>query len=1079
LSLSWAISVVQGFSATAGKKQKLRPISSFAPASKSNVLITTRYSGGGAIPARANSTLYQSPAISIKYSMTCSDINPQAGNVIQHDQIGDTWYDCQQHGSMGRMISVTSGGYRHFSWTYTDGPYPGVARGVYANCKDPSGGYLGVATVAYSATTKPGYCNQTHLHTGHSLVIYHEIGPPTTKRASMISKGSVVCGGFFTMHWDIPDSITGCSSGEPGMWPKAEVLYDDASGRDYIHIVLIEGKTLGGRSAMVAYERCYFGTDDSVICEAYNSGTKRYAIKNDVPGPGSLAPISHFDSSCNITPVLAVSPVSRRVAIVFLKPADPNGSCLYGSDVCYIESMNNGDDWISGSPWPPPEGNITHYGITGNERAYNDLNVCYDFQDSLHLVYVTCGFDSALLDYYDPEVARLYHWSKKDGVTMITSAIWGGTAPGENNANIAKMSISAQDPIYHPGGDSVYLFCIWTQFDPGDTSVSGYGNGDIYGCVSNNGGMTWDGVSNLTHTKTPDCVPGACLSEHWSSLAANMYNGDLHIQYICDRDPGTALPNLDPGSTWHDNPVMYLDLGWGHSSYCRIDYRIDDPPGWYNPPLKVIPGGFRNLIFKLFNSGTANCVYSVSSDDPCIQVNVPNTNLPPGDSASVTVIIDGSGTCISTFIDGNVILTTNEGGGRIDSLPVQAVVANAYYECPQDPQTVDSLDNGVLTIYLNANGQERMHDVSALASGDTFDVFLNGGTIVATTRDKDTLVGRYMGGNDQHNLAGEKLYINELPSKDFRVVYTWSVFMHDFDPPVDVKWYWWELSQEIVFFKPTASDDLKHTVIKFVTVERHDPPIWWPEHPAFVSYDNTYIGMAMDIDCPNDTLGTESGRNLAGYDSTNNIAWQKGFGRAGEHPQYDNYYAGIALAQGKQLGEDLVPYGAFNVKNHQYLYPRSPWGWKDQELYQLSAASGYHIQDPDSLLDRSQVFTARKIDAGSNPKARSSFTLIEAIAPANPKEDLAQLQQFIAEARSFVQNQPVILCGDINNSGSCELGDVVSLISYLYKSGPPPTVGPLLRADGNTSGQVELGDVVTLISYLYKNGPAPLCPGIW
>jgi len=52
-------------------------------------------------------------------------------------------------------------------------------------------------------------------------------------------------------------------------------------------------------------------------------------------------------------------------------------------------------------------------------------------------------------------------------------------------------------------------------------------------------------------------------------------------------------------------------------------------------------------------------------------------------------------------------------------------------------------------------------------------------------------------------------------------------------------------------------------------------------------------------------------------------------------------------------------------------------------------------------------------------------------------------------------------------------GDVVYLITYLYKSGSAPN--PLLAGDANCSGEVELGDVVYLITYLYKAGPPPSC----
>ena len=65
------------------------------------------------------------------------------------------------------------------------------------------------------------------------------------------------------------------------------------------------------------------------------------------------------------------------------------------------------------------------------------------------------------------------------------------------------------------------------------------------------------------------------------------------------------------------------------------------------------------------------------------------------------------------------------------------------------------------------------------------------------------------------------------------------------------------------------------------------------------------------------------------------------------------------------------------------------------------------------------------------------------------------------------------LRGDANGSGLIELGDVVYLITYLYKNGPAPN--PLLAGDANCSGEVELGDVVYLITYLYKAGPPPSC----
>jgi hypothetical protein len=72
------------------------------------------------------------------------------------------------------------------------------------------------------------------------------------------------------------------------------------------------------------------------------------------------------------------------------------------------------------------------------------------------------------------------------------------------------------------------------------------------------------------------------------------------------------------------------------------------------------------------------------------------------------------------------------------------------------------------------------------------------------------------------------------------------------------------------------------------------------------------------------------------------------------------------------------------------------------------------------------------------------------------------------------RNFPVpYVCGDVNKDEIIDLGDVLYLISYLYKSGPAPD--PLELADVNFDEIIDLGDVLYLINYLYKGGPAPDC----
>ena len=64
-------------------------------------------------------------------------------------------------------------------------------------------------------------------------------------------------------------------------------------------------------------------------------------------------------------------------------------------------------------------------------------------------------------------------------------------------------------------------------------------------------------------------------------------------------------------------------------------------------------------------------------------------------------------------------------------------------------------------------------------------------------------------------------------------------------------------------------------------------------------------------------------------------------------------------------------------------------------------------------------------------------------------------------------------CGDVNGDEVIDLGDVLHLVSYLYKGGPAPD--PLPAGDADNSGNIDLGDVLYLVNYLYKDGPPPGC----
>jgi hypothetical protein len=73
-----------------------------------------------------------------------------------------------------------------------------------------------------------------------------------------------------------------------------------------------------------------------------------------------------------------------------------------------------------------------------------------------------------------------------------------------------------------------------------------------------------------------------------------------------------------------------------------------------------------------------------------------------------------------------------------------------------------------------------------------------------------------------------------------------------------------------------------------------------------------------------------------------------------------------------------------------------------------------------------------------------------------------------------------VLCGDANEDGAINVGDVVYLVSYLYRGGAEPVPDWCFGdVQSPPDGMVNVGDVVYLVSYLYKGATPPTidcCP---
>ena len=64
--------------------------------------------------------------------------------------------------------------------------------------------------------------------------------------------------------------------------------------------------------------------------------------------------------------------------------------------------------------------------------------------------------------------------------------------------------------------------------------------------------------------------------------------------------------------------------------------------------------------------------------------------------------------------------------------------------------------------------------------------------------------------------------------------------------------------------------------------------------------------------------------------------------------------------------------------------------------------------------------------------------------------------------------------GDPNADFAVNVTDVIYLVNYLFKGGPPPVTG-MFAGDANCDDKTNVTDVIYLVNYLFKGGPKPGC----
>jgi hypothetical protein len=427
------------------------------------------------------------------------------------ETVGFTQYDLQSTGSVGRRIAVDSAGSIHFVWMCGE-PFP-YTRNVRYNYLGPNGFLWPDIGTIVSRRNQDGYC-QLDISSGNPLAIINHNASPAGAESLYCNFVQDPIGGE---SWrGFPPNTAG---GLHFMWP-----YITADRSNRIHIVTT-AVTVDNRDFVpFAYTR------------SNDAGTTWTALEI-------------VDTVAAISPIIVSSKVSDKVAIVYTHPAD---SMDLHNDIYYVEST----DGISWNGYLPKY-NITDYGHQGGWLwAWAEVSALYDYNDNLHIIWNAQYISYTPQPHYVVADAHLYHYDVSSGSIHAFGdfyQVWpdSGCDFGQWNFAFAKFSIAADR--------ANNLYVTYTSWNSGDCSQGGYANGDIFLQYSTDNGAAWSNPINLTNSQTPDCLPGDCESDHWSSLA-EVADTAIHLFYVNDRDAG-SIPNFE--GTVTDNPMIYLPYSDG------------------------------------------------------------------------------------------------------------------------------------------------------------------------------------------------------------------------------------------------------------------------------------------------------------------------------------------------------------------------------------------------------------------------------------------------------------------------------------------------------------------------------------
>ncbi|MDH3889880.1 MAG: hypothetical protein OEV49_02250 [candidate division Zixibacteria bacterium] len=1094
------------------------------------------HSAGDADEARRSSRLVDR---SLHYSFPAGRVDGETGQPLGlvdastdavGTLVGDTWWDMQHYGSMGRMVdwghdSLGGLGFMvHFNWMrletssdqnrhyaynayYSEGGSAGTFLGQEKI--QPNGeyaGFVGIDVTSDGRVVLGGHNNYAGYNEASHF--YWDFGPGFA---------------FFGMNRRIPDSTGWINHGGDTLvasrWPKFR--YQDSPGHDpVLHVLVVSSEGVPEIPKKLTYWR-KVGADDT----------------GDWDWPSWSV-----DTVFNIAYDLACSNTSAKVALVWLANLPDPGDC----DTCSSQQgrpFPNSDNDLyfqishnHGAPtsWQPRV-NLTQ-NVDGQEgyRPYTDVSALIDTQDDFHVAWggrvwpadANSGGD------VDQTRSRVFHWGENLGyysgggnVRTVAHLEYdqSNCDGGAWQLNGSKMSLSECEGK---------LYCLWTQFiDPyneayddcaerafGGSGISpGAANGDLHLAISDDGGLTWSSNYNLTNTYTPHCDSasgsgGRCRSEHWASMArfgtnltgsdmsqsvtidpSGQYTGDhfLDVMFIDDADPGAAV--LGEGS-YQQAEVRWFRLacieprqgsGW-RVNWTDIDY-----------PEYTKHGTQYDKLLTIENLGNITTDFSTTlNEDPgpysdwlSISPELQSGSIPPGANniLSGTVTINAGGTI---NLPGTIISLTGSmtfEGNMIGSpyvFPIDFLIVDTIYL-----PAFDTVTTGCLSLVVSNSGNFGNQGVGHV-NLDFFDY----GDCDDLEDAEDTIPG-----NATVYLYDASPVICWTDATDtvrcnFSIWGT-TYLSDDGFVPLDHS-----VSTQFLYGTDLDDNPLYYPDVYMSRFVTHDTSLliekWWihPDQSAsqgsnFIiqamritsadgqTHTGLNIGEAIDWDIPSDSAS----RNRSGFSAAVRLVYQWGteyHDDPEECQENSDRYGGIELLRiiecDGQTGNAIhEPYGAWTGSSPLWVYPAG--GFIPEELDSLMTnREGYVLSDSvDSDLHSVMTYLSGYTLAPSDLIMIYSCLITSRLGYAAFIASAQDCREWYRMNLIPPSNGCCMGPGNVNYDpgGAIDISDLVYLVDYMFSGGPPPPC--FEEGDMNADGLIDISDLVYFVDFMFTGGPPP------